>query len=342
MQRLSCRRSSTREYLLVTRLFSRLDSWRLFTAGLSIALVFLLVLIATSLFPIKIKTTFDLRNDDTKSSHDLVQFALDVTDHTPSSLTTDFTKTLASQASGGTREPSWWTIRKAIAHTAVSYFVCIVAMSLAGLLSFLLFRYLALPAPAERKAWLMLAFLLLTGLPAAILGWLLAFTSGPWRTALASLPFSANYIEFIAAELIILFCLVAGDGLAGIMLLQARALTSDDTFGQRVTAIWASTWMKDSILPLRGTAARLLWTEMYRRSFSSWSGLLSRFLLSEIALEFLLARLTNLPTTGVGTLLITSIVNGSRPYELAATAVILIFPLVLLRALTASELDDEN
>jgi len=308
--------------------------WRLFVAALSVAFVFLLVFNITSALPARGEAE-GLRTDG--SAHDPVDFAVTLSEHLPESPTGVLTQDLADWIANNPAKPArWWTLQRAVAHVTVSYFVCFCAMGVAGFLGFLVFRYLAFPAPPRRKAVYLLAFVLLSGIPTAILGWIFSFISGPWGELWSSLP-EPEFFKFLQAELIILICLVLGDGLAGIMLLKARSLTAGDSFSQRVAAIWASNWLKGPAFPLPGTASLYLWKEVFRRTFSAWSGLLGRFLLSEIGLEFLLAHLTKLPTHGVGHLLIRSIVEGGEPFELAATAALLTLPIALLRACSFPE-----
>ncbi len=234
--------------------------------------------------------------------------------------------------------PSPWSPRELLGYVLTSYFVCLAAMAISGLLGFFIFQYLVLPAEPRSKTGWLLAFLGLSGLPAAILMLLFSPFAEAMRTDWVRWVLAeafegpvAGLLEYWRAELLVLACLVLGDGLAGMMLLKARALATGARLDSRIATEWAGPRLKGFLLPLPGTLAAVAGREMTERAMSAWWGLLGRFLLTEISLEFMVGILTDLPARGAGTYLFDCLSEGAAPAAFAATAGALMFPLALWR-----------
>ena len=234
-------------------------------------------------------------------------------------------------------EPVTWRFSDLVAQWLLSYFLCFAAMGISGFLVFLLFQYLALPADPHRKTFLLLGLLLVTGLPAALLAWR---PLAPLLESIAWLPLVSRFtdseaaLSFLRAELTVLAAMVIGDGLAGMLMLRARALTSDALFDAHIATQWTSARLKDYFLPLPGTLAVAIGWAMGRRVLPSWSGLLGRYLVTEITLELVVHLLTDLKPHGIGlyTIRLLSKENAS-PEAFAWSAALLILPLALLALL---------
>lgn len=275
-------------------------------------------------------------------AHDPRGFAVDLAETLPDSgITSEFIRDLDAWLTDHPQPepepPAVWSWRQLLAQASLSYLLCLSALVISGFVVFLLFCYLVLPAARWRKSLLTIGFLVLTGIPAALLAWrplapLFHALEPPLMGTLASLfglEGTAEMRDFVRAELAVLAALLLGDGLAGILLLRAQALTTSDHFSALVASHWSSLQLKDFSLPVPGTLSLAIAREMRALVFPAWSGLLGRFLVTEIILELVLHLLTDLDPQGIGFYLFELLVRGAPPEAFAATAAVLVLPLLI-------------
>ncbi len=277
-----------------------------------------------------------------ESAHDPVAFAQQLLEERPArgaagTFGHNLLEWLEQHPAPKTPAPITWRLHELLTQWLLSYFLCFAALGISGFLTFLLFQYLALPANPHRKTFLFLGLLLVTGLPAALLAW---WPLAPLIERISWLPLVSRFtnqeaaLSFLRAELTVLAAMVIGDGLAGMLMLRARALTSDALFEAQIATQWTSARLKNYFLPLPGTLSAAIGRAMGRRVLPSWSGLLGRYLVTEISLELVVRLLTDQKPQGIGlyTIRLLSKENAS-PDAFACAAGLLILPLALLALL---------